>query len=356
MRSRPILTFITVCVLTAAGVASYLYRANTRPPATTGIVPGATTSLAPSGHDRADGREDEGSGTNDLRGAATGGADAVVRSAPRILYRYTGVDREYGRLAISGPDGTLRFVDGFTCEVVYFAGGSGICLTADRGVFTTYAAELFDARFERRARIPLQGIPSRCRVSPDGRWAAMTVFLTGHSYSSVDFSTQTLIVDARNGTIAADLERDFVVFERGRRIQAEDFNFWGVTFAPDSRRFYCTLSTAGRHYLLEGDIRTKSAQVVHENVECPSLSPDGTRDHRVEAQEAEARAGTPGAGGGREGRGPDGAAAREPGSVWRAEVERRARPAQRRRGSRATPRIRRHQETQHLTQERQRFA
>ena len=58
---------------------------------------------------------------------------------------------------------------------------------------------------------------------------------------------------------------------------AVDVNFWGVTFARDSDRFYATMATGGKTYLIEGSVRARSAHVLHENVECPSLSPDGTR-------------------------------------------------------------------------------
>ena len=58
---------------------------------------------------------------------------------------------------------------------------------------------------------------------------------------------------------------------------AVDVNFWGVTFARDSDRFYATLATGGTTYLIRGSVSQRLARVIHENVECPSLSPDGTR-------------------------------------------------------------------------------
>lgn len=61
------------------------------------------------------------------------------------------------------------------------------------------------------------------------------------------------------------------------RFQAEDFNFWGVTFARGGDRFYATLSTAGKTYLVQGDMAAQEGRIIAENVECPSLSPDGTR-------------------------------------------------------------------------------
>jgi hypothetical protein len=50
-----------------------------------------------------------------------------------------------------------------------------------------------------------------------------------------------------------------------------------VTFSRDSNRFYATMQTAGKTYLVKGDIARRQLRVLHENVECPSLSPDETR-------------------------------------------------------------------------------
>lgn len=199
--------------------------------------------------------------------------------SPRfIFFRYTGVDDNYGKLALAELQHLDRpqFIEGLICESVYFANGHGICLTADRGVFTTYAAKIFDSTLQAPFNIPLHGGPSRSRVSRDGKLAACTVFVSGHGYDSVDFSTQTLLIDTATGNILASLE-DFAVTRDDQPFRVADFNFWGVTFAPDSRHFYCTLSSNRLHYLVEGDIEARTAKVLHENVECPSASPDGKR-------------------------------------------------------------------------------
>jgi hypothetical protein len=205
-------------------------------------------------------------------------APARAPTPRQMLFRYTGVDANYGKLAsVREPDfAQPGFVPDMACEVVHFAAGRGICLTAERGVLTTYHAILFDSRFARQQTIALPGVPSRCRVAPDGSLAAVTVFLAGHGYTSVDLSTQTLLIDTSTGRVLADLET-FEITRDGRRFAAKDFNFWGVTFLPDSRGFYCTLATGGRQYLVKGDVASRSGSVVHENVECPSLSPDGLR-------------------------------------------------------------------------------
>ena len=73
-----------------------------------------------------------------------------------------------------------------------------------------------------------------------------------------------------------DLEQ-FEVWNDGARFNRPDFNFWGVTFARDSNLFYATLASAGKTYLVVGNISERTLQVLRENVECPSLSPDNTR-------------------------------------------------------------------------------
>jgi dipeptidyl aminopeptidase/acylaminoacyl peptidase len=162
------------------------------------------------------------------------------------------------------------------------AGGRGACLRQDPAT-SKYSLEIFDDTFAVRHRVPLTGVPSRTRVSSDGRWAAATVFEHGHSYAEDGFSTRTTIVDAATGHVVADLEQ-FEVERDGRRFKMPDFNFWGVTFAPDNDTFYATLSSGGVNYLVVGKVATRRAQVIRTGVECPSLSPDGTHiayKHRV---------------------------------------------------------------------------
>ncbi len=80
----------------------------------------------------------------------------------------------------------------------------------------------------------------------------------------------------QTGKPITDLEHDFTVTRDGATVKAQDFNFWGVTFA-DASAFYATLSTGGKHYLVRGDLAARTMTVIHENVECPSVSPDGRR-------------------------------------------------------------------------------
>jgi hypothetical protein len=172
--------------------------------------------------------------------------------------------------------GELRKRGDLSCERVYYAAGHGICMgVAPSGV--DYTATIFNEDLEGEGTIPLQGLPSRARVSADGRYGAMTVFVSGDAYleSSTAFSTRTLVVDMATGKVATQLEQ-FKVIKEGQPFDAVDFNFWGITFDPkDSNRFYATLGTGDHHYLVEGDIAAREMKVLRDGVECPSLSPDG---------------------------------------------------------------------------------
>ncbi len=178
----------------------------------------------------------------------------------------------------------------FSCERVSFAGGKGLCLAWDGSVnlgsarnpfamlakFTGYSAVIFDQQFHAGTTIKLQGLPNRVRISPSGRRAGITVFLFGESYASLRFSTRTTIVDLSTGEVLADLER-FSVTREGTKFESPDFNFWGVTFTHDDNRFYATLWSKGKAYLVECDLAKRTANVIYDGVECPSISPDNQR-------------------------------------------------------------------------------
>jgi hypothetical protein len=205
--------------------------------------------------------------------AAAPEALAAVSERPHLLFLQSQGD-VYRRLALVPLDGLdgPRYLSTEQCQRVHFAAGQGLCL----GQSQLGGAYVFGADLKPRHTLPATGIPSRVRVAPDGRHGAMTVFVTGHSYSDGGFSTKTTLADLPSGQILGDLE-EFAVYRDGARFQSVDFNFWGVTFARDSNRFYATLGSGGKTYLVEGDVASRELRVLRENVECPSLSPDNTR-------------------------------------------------------------------------------
>jgi hypothetical protein len=209
--------------------------------------------------------------------SSTAASVHAVQQRPHIMFRHTAVDGAYGRVALAPLEALAgsRVPTTLACDRVHYAAGRGVCLVADRGVVTTYRAVTFDDTFTPKHEIPLPGVPSRVQMAPDGTRAGITVFVSGDSYASGTFSTRTTIVDTAGGQVLANLE-EYVVTRNGQPFKAVDFNFWGVTFA-DANRFYATLASGGRTYLIAGDVNAKRARTLREGIECPSLSPDGTR-------------------------------------------------------------------------------
>lgn len=211
--------------------------------------------------------------TTDARpkaGAVLARSDLMVRAVEPANPRLN------GRVFIVEHGDVKQLPGDLSCERVYYAAGHGVCMgIAPSGV--DYTAQVFNSKMETVHEIALTGLPSRARVSSDGRYGAMTVFVTGDSYlsSPTAFSTRTTILDMAGGKQVGRLEQ-FKVTKDAKPFDAVDFNFWGVTFDPqDSNRFYATLGTGGVHYLVEGDVRDKTMRTLREGVECPSLSPDG---------------------------------------------------------------------------------
>lgn len=219
-------------------------------------------------------------------GAATSGdAGNVLVAArsdkqPRLLFRNLdrGKPQTYGQIAVARlGTGAARTLAPLKCDRVYFAAGSGLCLSRGSGFASGYRARVFGADLRTRAEMKVDGIPSRARVSPDGQLGSVTLFVTGHSYADLaGFSTTTMLIDLQRGTKIANLE-EFTVTHEGRKITAPDVNYWGVTFTRDHDRFYATLATRGEIYLVEGSVSARTMKTIHPGVECPSLSPNETR-------------------------------------------------------------------------------
>lgn len=211
------------------------------------------------------------------RASAPAVAASVVDAGPgpRILFRSTD-PTSYGRVAtVAASDpGGARTVSAVSCNRVYAAAGSVICLRPD-GPLATYQLAILDSRLGLKDTYPLVGVPNRARVAPSGHVLAWTVFVTGDSYNGGKFSTRVGMIDLVTGGTVDTLET-WSVFVGGQPYRAADLNFWGVTFADD-HHFYATMSTSGHRYLIAGDLTARTIRTLASNVECPSLSPDGTR-------------------------------------------------------------------------------
>jgi len=199
---------------------------------------------------------------------------------PFLMFISLASDDTFKRVVLApldAPDGA-RYVTPLNCERVYYSGTRGLCLEtqSERPGVATHFAHVFDEHFAQLHTLTLTGPPSRTRLSPDGRRAAFTVFDEGHSYADGVFSTRTTIIDTIGGRVIGDLE-SWKVTRDGKPFANRDFNFWGVTFAPDGNQFFATLRTQGSAYLIEGDVDARTARVLVQGAECPSLSPDRAR-------------------------------------------------------------------------------
>ena len=208
----------------------------------------------------------------------------AIQQGPHLVFLQE-AGPHYGRVTLAGfePEFSQGAPTALACDRVYYASGNGICLLHDTSITTQdlFApvptwVRLFGPDLHPRHQFTVEGIPSRARVSPDGKYAAYTVFVSGHSYADANMSTATVLLETATGESLGNLE-EFEVWKDGSLFQALDFNFWGVTFAQDSNRFYATLRSYDTTYLVQGDIATRRLTVLRENVECPSLSPDETR-------------------------------------------------------------------------------
>lgn len=205
-------------------------------------------------------------------GAVTAPVD--VSGGAQLLFLNTQGD-SYRPVALAslGDLDAPAIVTGLQCQRIHVAGGRGIC--AGRGLLG--GAAIVDAQLRPVRDLQMTGLASRARVSADGRYGSITAFVRGDSYADAGFSTRATIVDMAAGTTLAELEQFALTALDGRAVRSIDRNFWGVTFMPDSDRFYATVGTAGKTYLVEGRVSERTVRMIRENVECPSLSPDGSR-------------------------------------------------------------------------------
>lgn len=178
---------------------------------------------------------------------------------------------------------THRMPVALACERLHTAGGLVACLHYNRTLSGASQVDVRDFGLVATQESPIQSnsIISRTRVSADGRLVGTTVFVSGHGYAVPgQFSTMTHIWDTQRRSMALALDKLTLTHE-GRvtpYTSQTQLNYWGVTFDPrDADRFYVTVSIRGRPHLALGSVARATAQTVRPDIECPSLSPDGTR-------------------------------------------------------------------------------
>ena len=152
---------------------------------------------------------------------------------PFVVFR--SLDRNdgstYGRMALAPLDVPTpgdRLLAGPECERVDLAPGAG-CASARR-IPSASARKVLDRTLTKTGTVRLAGVPSRTRVSPDGRYGAVTSFVSGHSYADVGrFLTQRRSSTCRRAQ--GRRPREASRSPSTARPKAVDRNFWGVTFS-----------------------------------------------------------------------------------------------------------------------------
>lgn len=205
------------------------------------------------------------------RGGEASHAEAAVTPATDAGLYVRGTDG----LVVLTQEGSDRAGTGLECNRFYTAADTAVCVSVEGSLSPTTTVSVLDADLTPDETFTYTGVPSRARVSPSGRMVAWTVFVTGDNYAGTAFSTRTGMFDRDTGQIVDSLE-GIPLHIDGERVHRVDVNFWGVTFADDNT-FYATVSTGGKTYLIKGDVAAWSATALRENLECPSLSPDGSR-------------------------------------------------------------------------------
>jgi hypothetical protein len=199
-----------------------------------------------------------------------------------VTYRTTVPGPDFGKV-VELPLGGLRavpqplpVVSAVHCERSYTAAGMLLCLESEGTMVLTPYAVVYDSSLRQVKKLEITGMPNRARLSADGRMASWTTFVSGDSYAGPAFATRTSILDLKTGAYTPSLET-FAATVDGKAYKAVDINFWGVTVAADDNTFYVTMGSNGTTWLMRGDFAAHTLTSLVQNVECPSLSPDGTR-------------------------------------------------------------------------------
>jgi hypothetical protein len=207
-----------------------------------------------------------------------GGDPSAVATGPHVVFRSTAQGSGYGQVAVvplDAPNGPRAFTPA-SCERVYAVRDTAVCLVALRGLATTYEVKVLGPQWKEESEKPLAGLPSRARISRDGALTATTTFVYGDSYNAPgQFSTRTVIGRTDGTGDATDIE-GFELVVDGKVVTAVDKNLWGVTFV-DNDVFYATAASGKKTWLVKGSLAAKRVVSVRQDVECPSLSPDGNR-------------------------------------------------------------------------------
>ncbi|GAA2029759.1 PD40 domain-containing protein [Catenulispora yoronensis] len=197
----------------------------------------------------------------------------------QLTYRTTVQGPDFGKVVeqpLAAAQGAAPTLSNIPCERSYTASRVLLCLQSEGDLMSQPYAEIYDSSLKQIKKLEITGTPNRARLSADGRMASWTTFVTGDSYTQPGASTRTSILDLKTGAYIDSLEA-FAATVDGKPYKAVDVNYWGVTFTADDNTFYATMGSTSKTWLMRGDLKAHTLTALRENLECPSLSPDGTR-------------------------------------------------------------------------------
>jgi len=201
---------------------------------------------------------------------------AAAGLAPRpgevlVVNRVPGDD--YGRLAIRHSDGSRTLLDR-SCLRVHIGGDNGVCLSEDEAFLGSHLTSFFPVINPAHDILSYPSVlPSRARISPDGRFSATTGFISGSSYADISGDTSTLTIVDEIEFGASRTASGFSVNANDSRYTNEG-QYWGITFGRDDD-FYVTGFYGELPEIMRGSLNDFSLEPTGWIGSCPSLSPDG---------------------------------------------------------------------------------
>ena len=198
---------------------------------------------------------------------------------PFLIFRTLAPPEIHGHVAIlplAAPNASQQ-VSSLECVRLHYAGGRGVCLVQELyGTVTRHAAYIFDRHLRRGPRIALPGVPTRVRVAPDGRRAAVTTYAEEETPEGERLAIDSIVVDLASGRVIADLRR--FAIEDGQHLPLQGpIDVGSVTFERDGDRFFAALMTPAERYVASGTISGRRMTAVRAGLVSEALAPDGRR-------------------------------------------------------------------------------
>lgn len=212
---------------------------------------------------------------------ADGRSSSRVHPAPTpfLIFRALAPPEAHGHVAILplAAANAAPKVSSLECTRLHYAGGRGVCLVQELfGTVIRYSGYVFDRHLTRGVRVELPGVPTRVRVAPDGRRAAITTYAEEETPAHERLATDSIVVDLASGRVIADL-RHFTIVDEQDALLARPVDVGSVAFSIDGDRFYAGLTTGTARYVGAGTLAGRRIKAVRAGMLSEGLSPDGAR-------------------------------------------------------------------------------